>query len=79
MANAFNLAHLRKAPIPGEPHQAKAIYYYFLPPGTLPTFLVDITGHFDDWMAALDCHQSQFHNADRPRPDSLPTVRDVFE
>jgi bacillithiol biosynthesis deacetylase BshB1 len=78
VANAYNLAHLRKAPIPGEPHQAKAIYFYFLPPGTVPTFIVDITQYFDDWMAALDCHQSQFNNAQRPRPANLPSVRDVF-
>ena len=79
VANAFNLAHLRKAPVPGEPFQAKAIYFYFLPPGTPPTFVVDISDHFEDWMRALDCHQSQFHNADRPRPTHLPQVRDVFE
>jgi bacillithiol biosynthesis deacetylase BshB1 len=79
VANAYNLAHLRKAPVEGEPFQAKALYFYFLPPGTAPTFVVDVTDHFDDWMAALDCHQSQFHNPERPRPANLPTVRDVFE
>ena len=79
VANAYNLAHLKKAPVEGEPFQAKALYFYFLPPGTAPTFVVDVTDHFDDWMAALDCHQSQFHNPDRPRPTQLPSVRDVFE
>lgn len=79
VSNAFNLSHLRKAPIDGEPHQAKAIYYYFLPPGTLPTFIVDITDFFADWIRALDCHQSQFYNPDRPRPASLPQVNEVFE
>lgn len=78
VANAYNLAHLRKAPVEGEPHQAKAIYFYFLPPGSAPTFIVDVTPYFDDWMAALDCHQSQFHHPDRPRPEHLPAVRDVF-
>jgi len=79
VANAYNLAHLHKAPIPGEPHQAKAIYFYFLPVGTVPTFIVDVTEFFDDWMAALDCHQSQFNNAERPRPEGQPTLREVFE
>ncbi len=79
VSNAYNLAHLRKAPVPGEPHQAKAIYYYFLPPGMAPTFIVDVTDYFDDWMAALDCHQSQFANPDRPRPAHQPQVRDVFD
>jgi len=79
VANGYNLAHLRKAPIEGEPHQAKGIYFYFIPPGTMPTFIVDVTEHFDEWMAALDCHQSQFYNPDRPRPAQLPQVREVFE
>ena len=79
VANAFNLAHLRKAPVDGEPHQAKALFFYFLPPGTPPTFIVDITEYFDDWIRALDCHQSQFYNPDRPRPAALPAVNEVFE
>src|ERR1044071_8634897 len=79
VANAYNLAHLRKAPVPGEPHQAKAILFYFLPPGTPPTFIVDISEYVDDWIAALDAHTSQFHNPDRPRPSHLQTVRDIFE
>jgi len=79
VANAYNLAHLRKAPIPGETHQAKAIYYYFLPMGTPPTFIVDVSEQFEQWIAALDCHQSQFHHPDRPRPAELGTVHDTFE
>jgi N-acetylglucosamine malate deacetylase 1 len=78
VANAFNLAHLRKAPVPGEAYQAKAIYFYFLPPGTQPTFVVDVTEEFDDWMAALDCHRSQFYNPEKPRPAQLPAVREYF-
>jgi bacillithiol biosynthesis deacetylase BshB1 len=79
VANAYNLAHLRKAPVEGEPHQARALFFYFLPLGTQPTFIVDITPHFDRWIEALDCHQSQFHNAERPRPTDAPAVRDLFE
>lgn len=79
VANAYNLAHLRKAPVPGEPHQAKSIFFYFLPLGTAPTFIVDITEQFDDMMAALDCHVSQFANPDRPRAEKAPVVRELFE
>jgi LmbE family N-acetylglucosaminyl deacetylase len=68
VSQAFNLAHLRKAPIPGDPHQAKAIYYYYLPPGVRPTFLVDVTPYFDDWSRALQCHKSQFSNPNKPKP-----------
>jgi N-acetylglucosamine malate deacetylase 1 len=79
VANAYNLAHLKKAPVPGEPHQASAIYFYFLPLGTPPTFVVDVTEQFDDWVRALDCHQSQFYHPERPRPAALPTAREMFE
>ena len=79
VANAFNLAHLRKAPVPGEPHQAKAIFFYFLPPGVVPTFIVDVSEQIESWLAALDCHQSQFHHPDRPRPANQPRVRDMFD
>ena len=79
VANAYNLAHLRKAPIQGEVHQASAIYFYFLPPGTMATFVVDISDYFEEWIQALDAHQSQFHNTDRPRPNTIPSVREVFE
>jgi LmbE family N-acetylglucosaminyl deacetylase len=70
----------RNPPFPdGEPWQARAIYFYFIPPGTIPTFIVDITAVVDDWFAALDCHQSQFYHPDRPRPAHMPHPREAFE
>jgi bacillithiol biosynthesis deacetylase BshB1 len=78
VANAYNLAHLRKAPVEGEPFQARALYFYFLPMGTPPTFIVDVTDHYEDSMRALDCHQSQFANPERPRPAQLPPPKDAF-
>ena len=79
VSNAYNLAHLAKAPCEGEPYQAKAIFYYFVPPGTRPTFIVDITEQADAWLAAIDCHLTQFYHPDRPRPDHLPHPREAFE
>jgi bacillithiol biosynthesis deacetylase BshB1 len=78
VANGYNLAHLRKAPVEGEPFQARGIFFYFLPLGIQPTFIVDISDHYETWMKALDCHQSQFHNPDKPRPTNQPQVRDLF-
>ncbi len=79
VANAFNLAHLAKAPIEGQPHQAKSIYFYFLPPGTSPTFIVDVSDTFDDHLRAIECHRTQFFHPERPRPATFPPVREVFE
>jgi bacillithiol biosynthesis deacetylase BshB1 len=79
VANAFNLAHLAKAPVAGEPYQAKAIYFYFIPPGSPATFIVDISDWVEDWLNAIDRHQSQFYHPDRPRPEHLPRPREAFE
>lgn len=79
VSNAFNLAHLAKAPCEGEPYQARAIFYYFIPPGMRPTFIVDFSAYAEDWMNAIDCHTSQFYHPDRPRPAHLPHPREAFE
>lgn len=80
VTQAYNLAHLHKAPVDGAPYQAKAIYYFYLPPGVRPTFTVDVSPHFEEWMRALQCHRSQFFNPDKPKPrNDLPTVLEIVE
>lgn len=80
VSQGFNFAHLRKMPIEGEPWQAKAIYYYFLPPGLAPTFIVDVSDFYEDWSKALAVHRSQFSNPEKPRPTSGPaSILDWFE
>jgi N-acetylglucosamine malate deacetylase 1 len=56
--NAANLAALKKADLPGEPHLVDRIFHYFLPPGVYPHFVVDITPHFDQWIKALSAPSS---------------------
>ena len=65
--NAANLAALKKVDIPGEPHLVTRIFHYFLPPGVTPNFVVDITPHFEQWIAALSAHKSQFLNPEKSR------------
>lgn len=65
--NAANLAALKKVDIPGEPHLVTRIFHYFLPPGVTPNFVVDITPHYDQWIAALSAHRSQFLNPEKSR------------
>jgi LmbE family N-acetylglucosaminyl deacetylase len=80
VSQAFNLAHLRKAPIEGEPYQVKAIFYYFIPPGMRPTFLVDVAPYFDAWMKALSSHKSQFSNPEKPKPSGKsPGVTELVD
>ena len=80
VSHGFNYAHLRKMPIDGEPFQARAIFYYFLPPGIRPTFVVDVTPYAEKWRQALECHKTQFFNPDRPRLEGVPQgFMDWFE
>ena len=79
VANAFNLAHLRKAPIEGDAWQAKAIYFYYVPPGETATFVVDVSDHVDEWIAAINCHQSQFNNPEKPRAEGAPPLEDTWK
>ena len=65
--NAANLAALKKIEVPGEPHLVTRIFHYFLPPQVYPNFVVDITPHFDGWIAALSAHKSQFLNPEKSR------------
>lgn len=65
--NAANYATLKKMPIEGQPHTVQRIFHYFLPPGMAPNFVVDITDHFNRWLEALKCHQSQFLNPAKSR------------
>jgi bacillithiol biosynthesis deacetylase BshB1 len=74
--NASNLASLKKADLPGDPHRVMRVFHYFLPPGTNPHFVVDITPHFDRWIEALSAHRSQFLNPEKERDyiDTLSTM-----
>lgn len=80
VSQGFNFAHLRKIPAGGEPYQAKAIFYYFLPPGLAPTFIVDVSDHFEPWKQALAVHKTQFSNPEKPRPQSgVGSIVDFLE
>ncbi|HVP38368.1 MAG TPA: PIG-L family deacetylase [Candidatus Saccharimonadales bacterium] len=80
VSHGFNFAHLRKLPVEGEPFQAKALFYYFLPPGVRPTFIVDVTPYAERWRAAIACHRTQFSNPEKPQLQEVPSnFLDWFE
>jgi N-acetylglucosamine malate deacetylase 1 len=74
VAHGANFAHLRKLPAEGAPWYPKAVFYYFLPADLMPTFVVDISEQFEDYMAAIMCHESQFGS-----PEQNPGIRHFFE
>ncbi len=76
VGNAANLAALKKVDIPGEPFYPARLFYYFLPSGMMPDFVVDITAEFPAWLEALKCHRSQFLNPEKKR-DYLTTLESI--
>jgi LmbE family N-acetylglucosaminyl deacetylase len=73
-------AKLTKSDLAGEPHYPERIFYYFcvhLRIHPRPSFIVDISQHFETKMKAISCYQSQFIQG-RPavRPTLLDDLRD---
>jgi len=73
-SHAFNYAHLAKLNLGYPPHQAKALFYYFLPPGVQPTFIVPVDEYYEQWLASILAHRSQFG-----QPERNPQMRAFFE
>lgn len=51
------------------PWKPEWICYYFINEAVAPSFLIDVSEHYDRKRQALDCHTSQF----RPAPDTVGT------
>ncbi len=56
---AFN-AGLRKYEAAGEAWKPEWVCYYFINDSTVPTFVVDVSAHYETKRRALACHASQF-------------------
>ena len=65
----FN-AGLRRYPAAGEPWKPAAVCFYFINEAGQPSFVVDVSDHYETKQRALACHASQF----RPTaPDAVAT------
>ncbi len=60
---------LRRYQADGEPWKAEWVCYYFINASAPPSFVVDVSDHYDRKRQALDCHVSQF----RASPDAVST------
>lgn len=69
-------AKLSKSDLPGEPHHPERIYNYFcvhLKLAPQPAFVLDISQHWEQKLAAIRCYESQFISG---RPSDPPTFLD---
>jgi bacillithiol biosynthesis deacetylase BshB1 len=73
---------LRRYVTEADPWAPDWICYYFINDSVTPSFVVDVSAHYDRKRAALDCHRSQFQvaggNAVATRL-SAPTFRQLIE
>ena len=58
-------AGLRRYPAEGEAWKPDAICYYFINDSVTPSFVIDVSDHYQTKRRALACHASQFHPAGR--------------
>jgi len=65
----FN-AGLRRFHAAGEPWKPEMTSYYFINESTQPSFVVDVTEHYETKRRALACHKSQFRP---PAADAVHT------
>jgi bacillithiol biosynthesis deacetylase BshB1 len=77
---AFN-SGLRRYGV-GEAWKADWLCYYFINDSVPPSFVVDVSDHYEQKRAALDCHASQFQRTD-PRATetrlNTPLFRQLIE
>ncbi len=67
---------LTKCDIPGEPHHPERVFHYFcvhLRLAPQPAFVLDISDHWEQKLAAIRCYESQFVTG---RPTEPPTFVD---
>jgi len=73
-------AKLTKSDLPGEPHHPQRIFHYFcvhLRLAPQPDFVLDISQHWEQKLAAIRCYQSQFVTGrEQERPALLDRLRD---
>jgi N-acetylglucosamine malate deacetylase 1 len=63
LAEAVFNSGLRRYPAEGDAWKADWICYYFINDSVPPSFVVDVSEHYEQKRAALDCHASQFQRA----------------
>jgi bacillithiol biosynthesis deacetylase BshB1 len=77
---AFN-AGLRRYQVAGDSWKPDWICYYFINDSAPPSFVVDVSEHYERKRAALDCHASQFSRTESAAATRLntPLFRQLIE
>ena len=70
LTDAIFNSGLRRYAAEGEPWKPDMTSYYFINESAAPSFVIDVTDHYDTKRRALACHASQFR---RPATDAVHT------
>ena len=62
-ADAIFSAGLRRFSAEGEAWKPESVCYYFINDSATPSFVIDVSGHYETKRRALACHASQFRPA----------------
>jgi bacillithiol biosynthesis deacetylase BshB1 len=60
LTEAVFSAGLRRFPAPGDAWKAESICYYFINDSATPSFVVDVSEHYETKRRALACYKTQF-------------------
>jgi N-acetylglucosamine malate deacetylase 1 len=60
LTEAVFSAGLRRFPAAGEAWKAESVCYYFINDSATPSFVVDVSEHYETKRRALACHKTQF-------------------
>jgi N-acetylglucosamine malate deacetylase 1 len=60
LTEAVSHAALRRYPAEGDPWKPDWICYYFINDAASPSFVIDVSDHYETKRRALECHSSQF-------------------
>jgi bacillithiol biosynthesis deacetylase BshB1 len=71
LTDAIFSAGLRRFPAEGGAWKPEWVCYYFINDSVAPSFIVDVSGHYETKRRALACHVSQF----RPSADNAVQTR----
>ncbi|MEW6365897.1 MAG: PIG-L family deacetylase [Acidobacteriota bacterium] len=60
--HACRLAKFSKFKTAAPPHLVEHLFFYMVPKGVLPSFVMDFSDYYDDWVRAVSAHESQIQN-----------------
>jgi bacillithiol biosynthesis deacetylase BshB1 len=60
LAEAVFSAGLRRFPAAGEAWKPESVCYYFINDSAVPSFVIDVSEHYETKRRALACHKTQF-------------------